>query len=277
MTEILSPKPISKSFRKDEMTANDNLTLVNPVTRSTCGAPNTKNAGRAAATPNSAQKKQNAAMSLAGLFVMGGDDCVNNNGATDEKEEANAAPVLDTITEVVTLSESNSGSFESSFDLMSNNVNNNLGVDMDYAANFNDKRKVEEISYEFNDPMMNYIDPAPVQLATTGSIVPQQHHQQQYNSNIMSEPRKKSRRSPHNALPDPLAQHQHQRQPTPPSLANVSTVSTPQKVANILASQLPRTTVPPGVPMPQLPGLPQYLPPSSGKTSFEQLMQVSLW
>jgi hypothetical protein len=262
MSEILSPKPISQSFSNKEINTaaneegnNNNNMMVNPVTRSNGGAPNTKNVSRAAATPNSAQKKKNAAMSLTSLFAGG--DSGNISGASNTEEEDEVAgvdvavPALDTITEMVTLSESNSASFETD----NNSIGNNLGVDMDKAAN--DKRKVEEINNSteeeepFSDPMMNYVDPSAL-VEEKGAD---------------TSPRKKSR---HAYVAPPVPVQQHQQQPTP--LANV--VSTPQKVASILASQLPKTNVPPGVPMPQLPAV-QYLPPSSGKTSFEQLMQAT--
>ena len=236
--------------------------MVNPVTRSNGGAPTTKNVSRAAATPNSAQKKKNAAMSLTSLFAGGDSGNISGGSNTEENEEEVAGvdvavPALDTITEMVTLSESNSASFETD----NNSIGNNLGVDMDKAAN--DKRKVEEINNSteeeeepFSDPMMNYVDPS--------ALVEEQAN----NNAADTSPRKKSRHA-YVAPPIPVQQH-HQQQPTP--LANV--VSTPQKVASILASQLPKTNVPPGVPMPQLPAV-QYLPPSSGKTSFEQLMQAT--
>lgn len=255
MSEILSPKPISQSFSNKEINTaanegggnNNNNMMVNPVTQSN-GA--TKNASRAAATPNSAQKKKNAAMSLTSLFA-GGDSSGNISGGSNTEEEEEVAgvdvtvPPLDTITEMVTLSESNSASFETD-----SNSGNNLGVDMDKAAN--DKRKVEEINNSteeeepFSDPMMNYVDPS--------ALVEEQGND--------TSPRKKSRHA-YVAPPVPV----QQQQPTP-------LASTPQKVASILASQLPKTNVPPGVPMPQLPAV-QYLPPSSGKTSFEQLMQAT--
>jgi hypothetical protein len=134
---------------------------------------------------------------------------------------------------------------------------------------------VDEISDELNDPLMNYVE-------TECGIVPpaaHHHHQQQQQpqiiragSSVDTSPRKKSRLAipVHgiNALPDPRTA----------DVTLPTVVSTPQKVASILASQLPRTSVPPGVPMPQLPSVQQYhLPPSSGKTSFEQLMQVSVF
>lgn len=244
----------------------------NPVTRSNGGAPNTKNAhGRGAATPNSAQKKKQGALALAGLFAIGSGG--ENNGEDDEVEEKKVMetteegvvdiqaplPVLDTITEVVTLSSSNSGSFETTtFD-----IHNNLGVDM-FAVN-NDKRKVEEIS---EDPLMKYVE-------TECGIVPPPSEQQQQMMMIVggaggdTSPKKKTRRST-----NPADAHAHNNMQ---QHVSQSTVSTPQKVASILASQLPRTSVPPGVPMPQLPSVQQYLPLSSGKTSFEQLMQVSLF
>jgi len=268
MSEIFSPKSLkSQPFPKDAMTSsvndNGNKTMFHhPVTSSNGGAPNAKNSGRGAATPNSAQKKKQGALALAGLFATGGDI----NG---EEEVVVEAPVLDTITEVVTLSSSNSGSFET-FDIRGSN--NNLGEDLDAV---NDKRKVDEISDELNDPLMNYVE-------TECGIVPpaaHHHHQQQQQpqiiragSSVDTSPRKKSRLAipVHgiNALPDPRTA----------DVALPTVVSTPQKVASILASQLPRTSVPPGVPMPQLPSVQQYhLPPSSGKTSFEQLMQVSVF
>jgi hypothetical protein len=271
MTEILSPKPISQSFSNKEINTaaneegnnNNNNMMVNPVTRSNGGAPNTKIVSRAAATPNSAQKKKNAAMSLTSLFAGGDSGNISGASNTEEDEEVAAVdvavPALDTITEMVTLSESNSASFESD----NNSIGNNLGVDMDKAAN--DKRKVEEINNSteeeepFSDPMMNYVDPSAL-------VEEQANNNASAGGGGDTSPRKKSRHA-YVAPPVPV---QQQQQPTP--LANV--VSTPQKVASILASQLPKTNVPPGVPMPQLPDV-QYLPPSSGKTSFEQLMQAT--
>lgn len=265
MTELLSPKPISQSFSNKEINTaaneegNNNNMMVNPVTRSNGGAPTTKNVSRAAATPNSAQKKKNAAMSLTSLFAGGDSGNISGGSNTEEEEEMAgvdvAVPALDTITEMVTLSESNSASFETD----NNSIGNNLGVDMDKAAN--DKRKVEEINNSteeeepFSDPMMNYY------------VEEQANNNASAGGGVDTSPRKKSR---HAYVAPPVPVQQHQQQPTP--LANV--VSTPQKVASILASQLPKTNVPPGVPMPQLPAV-QYLPPSSGKTSFEQLMQAT--
>lgn len=260
---------------------NNNNTFHHPVTRSNGGAPNTK---RSAATPNSAQKKKQGALALAGLF--NGGDSTEEDGKVAEVEP----PALETITEVVTLSStSNAGSFET-LDVQGNNNNNSLGVDLNAA---NDKRKVGEISEEHHDPLMKYVE-------TECGIVPPPAVPQQQQQMMMTTgggggggggdddtlPRKKMRRSTdpmyvNNALPDPRGvaaapghteQHQHVRKPAP----STTVVSTPQKVASILASQLPKTSVPPGVPMPRLPGVQQFLPPSSGKTSFEQLMQVSL-
>jgi len=255
---------------------NNNNTFHHPVTRSNGGAPNTK---RSAATPNSAQKKKQGALALAGLF--NGGDSTEEDGKVAEVEP----PALETITEVVTLSStSNAGSFET-LDVHGNNNFNSLGVDLNAV---NDKRKVGEISEEHHDPLMKYVE------TECGIVPPPAVPQQQQmmttggggggGGDDDTLPRKKMRRSTdpmygNNALPDPRGvavapghtEQQHVRKPAP----STTVVSTPQKVASILASQLPKTSVPPGVPMPRLPGVQQFLPPSSGKTSFEQLMQAT--
>jgi len=287
MSEIVSPKPNkSQPFSKDAMTSsvnndskdNNNNNIIkfhNPVTSSNGGAPITKNAGRGAATPNSAQKKKQGAITLAALFNNG------DNNEEDGKVAEVEAPALEPITEVVTLgsTSSNTGSFETD-DVHGSNINNiNPGVDLDAV---NGKRKMGEISEELHDPLEKYVE------TECGIVppppIPQQQRQQQQQSaggddDDNTSPRKKMRRSAdpvngfNNALPDPRSAaapgHSELKQVRKP------VVSTPQKVASILASQLPQTSVPPGVPMPRLPGVQQYLPPSSGKTSFEQLMQAT--
>jgi len=267
---------MTSSVNNDSKDDNNNKnTFHHPVTRSNGGAPNTK---RSAATPNSAQKKKQGALALAGLF--NGGDSTEEDGKVAEVEP----PALETITEVVTLSStSNAGSFET-LDVQGNN-NNSLGVDLNAA---NDKRKVGEISEEHHDPLMKYVE------TECGIVPPPAVPQQQQmmttgcggggGDDDDTLPRKKMRRSTdpmygNNALPDPRGvaaapghtEQQHVRKPAP----STTVVSTPQKVASILASQLPKTSVPPGVPMPRLPGVQQFLPPSSGKTSFEQLMQAT--
>lgn len=251
---------------KDNSNNNNNNTLHHPVTRSNGGAPNTKNSGRgAAATPNSVQKKNEGAIALAGLF-NGGDNNEEDVGKVLMAEVE--PPALEAITEVVTLSStSNAGSFET-LDANYGNSNNNLGEDLDALS---DKRKVGEISNEEqHDPLVKYVE-------TECGIVPPPAIPQQPptggGAEDKSAPRKKMRRSTN-------GNHVLPTNPRSASAAVPSTttvVSTPQKVASILASQLPKTSVPPGVPMPRLPVVQQpFLPPSSGKTSFEQLMQVSL-
>eukprot|EP00986_Skeletonema_menzelii_P001563 scaffold409_cov143-Skeletonema_menzelii.AAC.12 len=278
MSNILSPKPNkSQPFSKDAMTSsvnndskdnsnnNNNNTLHHPVTRSNGGAPNTKNSGRgAAATPNSVQKKNEGAIALAGLF-NGGDNNEEDVGKVLMAEVE--PPALEAITEVVTLSStSNAGSFET-LDANYGNSNNNLGEDLDALS---DKRKVGEISNEEqHDPLVKYVE-------TECGIVPPPAIPQQPptggGAEDKSAPRKKMRRSTN-------GNHVLPTNPRSASAAVPSTttvVSTPQKVASILASQLPKTSVPPGVPMPRLPVVQQpFLPPSSGKTSFEQLMQAT--
>ncbi len=270
MSELLSPKSNkSQSFSKDAMTSSvnndskDNNNFSNPVTSSNGGAPMTKNAGRGAVAPNSAQKKEQGAITLAALF-NGRDNNEEDGKLADVEVEA---PALEPITE----DSSNSGSFET--DDTRGSDNNNLGVGLDAG---NGKRKVGKInSEEHHDPLVKYVEnecgivpPPPI---------PQQQQQQSATDrggNDDASPRKKMRRSAdpmnglNNALPNPRS-----AAAAAPGQVCKPVVSTPQKVASILASQLPKTSVPPGVPMPRLPQ--QYLPPSSGKTSFEQLMQVS--
>lgn len=240
---------------------------IHPVTRSNGGAP-PNNTKRNAATPNSAQKKNEGAIALAGLF-NGGD---SNNDNEEDVVAKVEPPALEAITEVVTLSSTSNdaSSFETTAAILasgSNNSSNNLKEDLEALT---DKRKVGEISTETEqqDPLVKYVE-TECGIVPPPAIPPQHYQQQQLTAGgIVEEPRKKMRRSAANGG------------------GTTAVVSTPQKVASILASQLPKTSVPPGVPMPRLPavqlaGVPQqYLPPpppsTMGKTSFEQLMQVSL-
>ena len=236
---------------------NNKKTHHHPVTGSNGGAPAVKNSTRGAATPNSAQKKKQGAIALAGLFANGGDK--------DEKEhEVNVDPrALESITEVVTLSStSNSGSFETGESLGKNN-NNNLGKNMEGSK---EKRKLEDISQDLGAPVMEY-GGAVVGLVVPPALPP---FEQEHGSD--SSPKKKMRQSQ-----EPTAENSKAAAlPVAKQQKKGVVVSTPQKVASILASQLPqKSSVPPGVPLPALPPVPPYLPPSSGKTSFEQLMQVS--
>ncbi len=273
MSELLSPKPNkSQSFSKDAITSsvnndskdNNNNSFSNPVTSSNGGAPMTKNAGRGAVAPNSAQKKEQGAITLAALF-NGRDNNEEDGKVADVEVEA---PALEPITEDSSIS----GSFETDDTRGSDNNNNNPGVGLDAG---NGKRKVGEINSEDNhDPLVKYVE------TTCGIVPPPPIPQQQQSATARggdddASPRKKMRRSAdpmngvNNALPNPRS-----AAAAAPGQGRKPVVSTPQKVASILASQLPKTSVPPGVPMPRLPQ--QYLPPSSGKTSFEQLMQVSV-
>lgn len=265
MTEIASPNPmqvsqsLKESLKGSDNETGNNKTLHHPVTGSNGGAAPAavKNSTRGAATPNSAQKKKQGAIALAGLFANGG----------DKDEVTVEPPALESITEVVTLSSaSNSGSFETGESLGKDN-NVTLGKDM---KAFKEKRKVEDISQDLGAPVMEYGGTVVGVVIPPPTLPPLE---QEHGSDSL--PKKKMRQTQEPVAANskkakalPVASKRQQKKGT--------VVSTPQKVASILASQLPqKSSVPPGVPLPALPPVPPYLPPSSGKTSFEQLMQVS--